>query len=142
MTLSRNLIIAGLVTTASFGPAVARPIHLGSKLDDVKAVYTDAKRIRLSSGAKALELADVDYAGVRWATVDFVLGPEGRVASLVLHTKAISYERALELAAEQQSEPAGLSAAKYDVSDQTEIRVCKDAVGEITMTFEPETTAS
>ena len=94
--------------------------------------------VQLSTRTKALELTEVDYDGVRWAHVDFLFDVNGRLASLAMHTRAVSFEKALDMARRQEAEPDGVQDADYpSISPaKMQIRVCEDDDGEITFAYE------
>lgn len=126
------------------GAATAAPVHLGSNITDIRSHYAQAVRVHLPTGGAALEITDIDYAGVHWAKVDFVLDAYDRLSSLAMHTTAVSYDQALAMALQQQSGPGGLQAAatRAGAAGDVQIRVCEDDGGEITVAYELQASTS
>ena len=133
-----------IISLATTGAVSAAPIHLGSGLKQVKALYSKAISVDLPAGAHALELSDIDYDGVRWARVDFIFDANSQLTSLAMHTKALSFDQALELASRQEAGVSRLEDTKDAGLEITpmEIRVCEDDDGEVTFSFEQRTAVS
>ena len=139
-----KIAMATFASLVAAGAAAAAPVHLGSNITEIRSHYAQAVRVHLPTGGAALEIADIDYAGVHWAKVDFVLDAQDRLSSLAMHTKAVSYDQALAMASKQQSDPGGYQAAatQAGAAGNVQIRVCEDDGGEITVAYELETSTS
>ena len=144
MTKLSAIALAACASLMTTNVASANSTHLGMGLKDVQAQYADSSRIKLANGETALELREVDYGGVRWARVDFVFNGYGRLESLEMHTKQMSFDQALDMANRQQSTPDGVHDADAigSARDNMEIRVCEGDDGEITFAYEPTTSIS
>ena len=139
---TRTICLSLLLMSTAASTASAQA--LGASVAAVKRAYPAAASVRIGR-ARALELADVDYAGVHWSKVDFVFDATGRLDRMVMNSSAIAYEAALKLAQLQMDAPgpaSGLETASEDASPDMEIRVCEGDSGAVTMTFEHVTTLS
>ena len=136
--LKQRLCLMTLVFAAGATSASAQT--LGASLSAVKHVYPQAAAVHV--GARdALELSNIDYAGLRWSKVDFVFDATGHLSRLTMATAGASYDAVLKLA-EVQLNPASpsveaLSRADEGASTDLQIRVCESDDGQVEMTFEP-----
>ena len=136
--LKQCLCLTALVFAVGATSASAQ--SLGASLGAVKHAYPQAAAVRMDA-RDALELSNVDYAGLRWSKVDFVFDATGHLSRLTMATTGASYSAVLKLAEVQlNSAPPsvkGLATADEDVSTDLQIRVCEGDDGEVVMTFEP-----
>ena len=141
-TLKRILCLGALVTAVGTSASAQ---SLGASLAAVKHAYPDATTVRVG-GRSALELIDIDYAGVRWSKVDFVFDATGHLAHLSMDTIAADYANVLKLATLQMNPPtidnSGVTKAVEEASDDMQVRVCEGDNGQVEMTFEPVSTLS
>ena len=140
--LKQVLCLATLVTAIGTSASAQ---SLGASLAVVKHAYPDAVAVRVGGDA-ALEMTDVDYAGLRWSKVDFVFDATGHLSHLSMDTTAAGYADVLKLATLQMNPPTtganGVTQAAEDASDDMQVRVCEGDNGQIEMTFEPVSTLS
>ena len=143
MSALKRMLCLGALVTAVGTSASAQ--SLGASRAMVKHAYPDAVTARVG-GQSALELTDIDYAGLRWSKVDFVFDATGHLARLSMDTTAAGYGDVLKLATLQMNPPAaarnGVTQAAEDASDDMQVRVCEGDNGQIEMTFEPVSTLS
>ena len=141
-TLTRAFYCGFAALAVSAGAASAQ--SLGASVSSIKRLYPEAASTRVGTNT-ALEMKDLDYAGVRWGQVDFIFDATGHLSRLSMDTSATSYDAVLQLAQLQLNPTtavAGLARAADDASPEMEIRVCESGDGKVTMTFEPVSTVS
>ena len=136
--LKQRLCLTALVFTAGTTSASAQ--SLGASLRAVKHAYPQAAAVRV--GARdALELSNIDYAGLRWSKIDFVFDATGHLSRLTMATSGASYGAVLKLAELQLNFPlpstGGATRANEPASDDVQSRVCEGDDGQVEMTFEP-----
>ena len=130
---------AALIVTASSGAAQAQT--LGATFSLVHQAYANARSVQMGD-VQALELRDVDYAGLHWKVVDFVFNKAGRLEHLTMSSDVASYDDVLHIAATRMQEPPSVSAAAAPGGRDLQIRVCEQRGGGVTVTYEPASTLS
>lgn len=133
------LAISALAIAASGGFAQAQA--LGATFSQVRLAYAGAKPVQVDE-AKALELHDVDYAGFRWKTVDFIFNSAGGLDHLTMTSDIASYDAVLEATSARMSEVPAISTAAAPGGRDMQIRVCERRGGGVTVTYEAVPTLS
>ena len=123
--------------------ALAAQSHtLGASYQQVVDRYAKASRV-LVDGAAALELHDVDYAGLRWGRIDFIFDHSRHLSRLQMTTAAAGYDAVLALASQQLNQtPDSEPSLASDAPSNLQIRVCEDEAGAVTVTYEPYSSSS
>ena len=134
---------AGAVTACSLlllsGTASAKVI--GTSLASVQRSYPSARLLDHGGGSRVLELRGVDYAGVRWATVDFRFADGEHLSAMTMTTRAASYEQIRALAQASASAPSGLlQVQNASLVDDSQLRICEEMSGDVSLTYEASTT--
>ena len=115
--------------------AVAQAQTLGADFSAVRRVYADARVVRIGE-AQALELRDIDYAGLHWRAVDFVFNRAGRLDHLTMTTEAASYDEVLKVASTSLKEVPSVSTAAAVGGEDMQIKVCEQRGGGVSVTYE------
>lgn len=123
------------VTLAVSSANLASAQQLGASYQDVRAHYASARPAMLTTGERVLEIVETDYAGVRWARIDFIFGSGGRLSQLTMSTRKADYQAVLALAQRQNTTPS-LNQAAEDRTGDLQIRVCESGDGEVSLTYE------
>ena len=134
------LVVASALLVGA-GAARAQTLRLGSSFASVQAAYRDARVTEGGDHGRELRLEDVAFAGRQWRAVAFRFDAGRRLAEVRLTARGATFEEVQQMVARALNQPSeGLELAGASIDDDSQVRICESADGEVTVSFERRAT--
>ena len=116
--------------------AVAHPV-LGMTSDAARTLFPQARRLQAASTqTTVLELADVDFAGMRWSVVDLVFDAQNRLDHVQLTTRTRTFDEIKTEIVQRYDEVARETRLVSDPVSSLQIRLCDRGAAGVVVTWE------
>ena len=131
------VIFAAGALLAAAGSAQAQTVRLGSSFAVVQAAYRQAHVAETTDQGRELRLEEVEFAGLQWRAVSFRFDAGRRLAEVRLTARGASFEAIQASVSRAMASPGeGLELAGAAIDDDSQVRICEGADGEVTVSFE------